>query len=231
MDPQPPGGAAAGGHVAPFCPCVDDVGLDAEAARDLGDAVLVVGLWGGVGVAVLVGGAGGTVAAGGFDFGREGDGPPAGRAAAGVQVAGVDPVVDGAGGHPDPLGDLAGGELAVAEQAGVGDVVVVPQVAGGDAVEGLPGAGAVPGVVERGGQGVVVQAGTDAAGELDGGRFGAAQLDGVLAAGDLDLLAGPGFPAQPDRQLRGVAGRRGEGDVAEQGAQQPLAVLVAGGRR
>jgi hypothetical protein len=61
-----------------------------------------------------------------------------------------------------------GGELAVVEQAGVGDVVVVPQVAGGDAVEELPGAGAVPVLVERGGQGVVVQAGADAACELAG---------------------------------------------------------------
>src|SRR6266571_744833 len=138
---------------------------------------------GGVGVAVLMGGAGGAVAAGGL------------------------------------------------EQAGVGDVVVVAQVAGGDAVEGLPGAGAVPGIVERGGQGMVVAAGADAAGELDRGRIGAAQLDGVLAAGEADLLAGPGFPAQPGRELRGVAGRGGEGDVAEQGAQQALAVLVAGGRR
>src|SRR6266568_2141506 len=157
--------------------------------------------------------------------------PPACGAGAGVQVAGVDPVVDGAGGHAGALGDLAGAELAGFEQAGVGDVVVVAQVAGGDAVEGLPGAGAVPGIVERGGQGMVVAAGADAAGELDRGRIGAAQLDGVLAAGEADLLAGPGFPAQPGRELRGVAGRGGEGDVAEQGAQQALAVLVAGGRR
>ena len=138
--------------------------------------------------------------------------------------------MDGAGGHAGPLGDLAGRELAVFEEAGIGDVVVVPQVGGGDAVEGLAGAGAVPGVVERGGQGVVVQDGADAAGELDRGGIGGAQLDGVLAAGDLDLLACAGFPAQPDAQARGVAGGGGEGDVAEQGAQQPLAVLVAGGR-
>jgi len=89
----------------------------------------------------------------------------------------------------------------------------------------------VAGVVERGGQGVVVAAGPDATGQLDRGRVGAAQLDGVLAARDLDLLAGPGFPAQPDREAGGVAGGGGEGDIAEQGAQQALAVLVAGGGR
>ena len=108
--------------------------------------------------------------------------------------------------------------------------MVAAQVAGGDAVEGLPGAGAVPGVVERGGQGVVVAAGADAAGEFDGRGIGGAQLVGVLAPGDLDLLAGPGFPAQPDADLGRVAGDRGDGDVGEQGAQQPLAVFIAGGR-
>ena len=112
-------------------------------------------------VVVLVGGAGGAVAAGGLDFGWEGDAPAPGRATAGGQVAGVDPVVHGAGGHAGELGDLARGQLAGFEQPGIGDVVVVAQVTGGDPVEGLPGAGAVPGVVQRPGQGVVVQAGAD----------------------------------------------------------------------
>ena len=188
------------------CPCVDDVGLDAEPAGDIGDAEFLLAAGCRVGVAVLVGGAGGAVAAGGFHVGREGDAPAAGRAAAGGEVAGVDPVVDGAGGHADELGDLARGELAVFEQPGVGDVVVAAQVAGGDPVEGLPGAGAVPGVVQRPGQGVVVQAGADAAGELDRGRVGGSAAGRRSAAGDLDLLAGPGLPAQPDRDLGGVAG-------------------------
>jgi hypothetical protein len=39
------------------------------------------------------------------------------------------------------------------EQPRVGDVVIVPQVAGSDAVEGLPCAGAVPGIVKRPGEG------------------------------------------------------------------------------
>ena len=184
VDPQPSGVASPGGDVAPLGPAVDDVGFDAEAAGGIGDAELVSRRGAGIGVAVLVGRAGGALAAGGFDLGWEGDAPAPGRAAAGGQVAGVDPVVDGAGGHAGELGDLARGELAVFEQAGVGDVVVAAQVGGGDPVEGLPGAGAVPGVVQRGGQGVVVQAGADAAGELDRRRVGAAQLDGVAAPGD-----------------------------------------------
>ena len=69
--------------MAPFCPCVDDVGLDAEAAGDIGDAELLFAAGRRVGVAVLVGGAGGALAAGGFDVGREGDAPAPGRAAAG----------------------------------------------------------------------------------------------------------------------------------------------------
>ena len=74
------------------------------------------------------------------------------------------------------------------------------------------------------------QAGADPAGELDRGRIGGAQLDGVLAPGDQELLGGPGLPAQPDGRSGGILGGRGEGHVAEQGAQQALAVLVAGGR-
>jgi hypothetical protein len=162
-------------------PCVDDVGLDAEAAGDIGDAQFLLAAGRRVGVAVLVGGAGGAVPAGGFHVGREGDAPAAGRAAAGGQVAGVDPVVDGAGGHAGELGDLARCELAVLEQPGVRDVMVAAQVAGGDPVEGLPGAGAVPGVIQRPGQGVVIQAGADPAGELDCGRIGGAQLEGVVS--------------------------------------------------
>src|SRR6266508_2784598 len=54
-DPQATGGAAAGGDVAVFGPVVDDVGFDAESGGDVGDAVLVVGAWGGVEVGVLVG--------------------------------------------------------------------------------------------------------------------------------------------------------------------------------
>jgi hypothetical protein len=137
--------------------------------------------------------------------------------------------VNGAGGHADPLGDLAGGQLALGEQAGVGDVVVVAQISGGGGVEGLPGAGAVPGLVERGGQGGVVQGGADPLGECDRGGVGAAQLDGVAAAGDRELLASAGFPAQPDCQPGGVLGGGGDGDIGDEGAQQSFAVLVAGG--
>ena len=89
VDPQPSGGTAAGGQVAPFSPCVDDVGLDAEAAGDVGDAQLVLAAGRRVGVGMLVGGAAGALPAGGFYVGREGDGPASGGPAAGGEVAGL----------------------------------------------------------------------------------------------------------------------------------------------
>jgi hypothetical protein len=91
---------------------------------------------------VLVGGAGSTVTAGLLDVGREGDAPASGRAAAGGQVTGPDPVVHRARRYPGQLGGLPWGQLAVFEQPGVGDAVVVPQVPGCGGVEWLPGAGA-----------------------------------------------------------------------------------------
>ena len=38
VDPESPGGAAVAGDVAPLGPGVDDVGFDAEAGGDVGDA-------------------------------------------------------------------------------------------------------------------------------------------------------------------------------------------------
>jgi hypothetical protein len=51
--------------MSPFCPGVEDVGLDPEPAGGLGDAELTAGLQGGVGGGVLLAGAGSAVAAGG----------------------------------------------------------------------------------------------------------------------------------------------------------------------
>ena len=97
--------------MAPLGPVVDDVGLDTDAVGDVGDAELGVAAGLGVDVAVLVGGAEGAVAAGGFEFGREGDAPAVGRSTAGGQDTGVDPVVDRSDRYADPLGDLAGGSV------------------------------------------------------------------------------------------------------------------------
>ena len=49
-------------------------------------------------------------------------------------------------------------------------------------------------------------------------------------AGDGEFVGGAGVPADPDPDL-GPVGLGQHGDVGDQGAQQPFAVLVAGGRR
>src|SRR6266536_3019447 len=82
-DPDAATGGSSAGEMATLGPVVDDVGFDAEAGGDVGDAVLVVGAWGGVDVGVLVGRAGGALPAGRLDLGWERDAPAAGRAAAG----------------------------------------------------------------------------------------------------------------------------------------------------
>ena len=66
-------------------------------------------------------------------------------------------------------------------------------------------------------------------GECDHGGIGAAQLDGIAAAGDRKLAAGAGFPAHSHRELGGVGLGGGDGDIGDEGAQQPFAVFVAGG--
>src|SRR6266496_741356 len=52
---------------------------------------------------------------------------------------------------------------------------------------------------------------------------------GVDSAGHPELVGGAGVPADPDPDL-GLVGFGQYGDVGDQGAQQPLAVLAAGGR-
>src|SRR6266487_4069417 len=82
-DPDAATGGSSAGEMVALGPVVDDVGFDAEAGGDVGDAVLVVGGWGGVDVGVLVGRAGGALPAGVLDLGWERDAPAAGGAAAG----------------------------------------------------------------------------------------------------------------------------------------------------
>jgi hypothetical protein len=51
---------------------------------------------------------------------------------------------------------------------------------------------------------------------------------GVDGPGHAQLVGGAGVPADPDPDL-GLVGLGQRGDIGDQGAQQPLAVLVAGG--
>jgi len=81
-------------------------------------------------------------------------------------------------------------------------------------------------LVKRRGEVLVVHGGPELPGEADGGWAGPEVL---IALGE-EFFGGSGLPAQPDPQLVRIAGWH-EGDVAEEGAQQPFAVLVAGGGR
>ena len=103
-DVQPVPGAAAGGELPGFDPVVDDAGAAAELAGGFGDADLAAVGSGergcreraGAGGPAQVGGLGDPGAAAGLGLGVPGDAEPAGGAAAGGQLPGVDPVVDDA---------------------------------------------------------------------------------------------------------------------------------------
>ena len=80
-------------------------------------------------------------------------------------------------------------------------------------------------LVKRRGEVLVVHGGPELPGEADGGWAGPEVL---IALGE-EFFGGSRVPAQSDPELVRIAGWH-EGDVAEEGAQQPFAVLVAGGR-
>src|ERR1039458_7884065 len=91
-------------------------------------------------------------------------------------------------------------------------------------------AGAVPGGIEPGDQLVVAGGRPELFNELDGGGRrapGGAGVDGPVGG---EFAGGAGVPADPDAYLvRSLLGE--QGDVGDQGAQQPFAVPGAGGGR
>jgi len=108
--------------------------------------------------------------------------------------------------------------------------VGLAEVGDGGVVEGPPGTCAVADLVEPGSELGVGAGGPQPSGELDGGGMGSAVLDDALAAGDDHLVGGAGVPADPDAGL-GQVGLGEQGDVGDEGPQQPLAVPGRGGRR
>src|ERR1017187_9907914 len=91
-------------------------------------------------------------------------------------------------------------------------------------------AGAVPGGIEPGDQLVVAGGRPELFNELDGGGRGTPGGAGVDGPAGGELAGGAGVPADPDPYFAAV--RLGEqGDVGDQGAQQPFAVPGAGGGR
>src|SRR6266566_5220206 len=183
---------------------------------------------GAAGGRVQVAGSGDAPAAGGLDVAGPRDAQPAAGAAPGVELSGFDPVVDDAGGAAQPPGGFGDGDLAAGVGGGGGDVVGVADPLDGLDVEGAAVAGGQPVGVEPADQLVVAGGRSELPGELDRSGRGAPGRAGVDGPAGDKFVGGAGVPADPDAHLAGLL--LGEqGDVGDQGAQQPFAVLVAGG--
>src|ERR1019366_3941448 len=177
-----------------------------------------------------VGGLGDPGAAAGLGLGVPGDAEPAGGAAAGGQLPGMDPGGDdaraaaqlpGGPGHPD---------LPPAVRIRDRDLVGVADPLDRIDVEWPAVACAVPGGVQPGDQLVVAGGRPEPSDQIDGGGRRAPGGAGVDGPAGGELVGGAGVPADPDPYL-GAVGLGEQGDVGDQGAQQPFAVLVAGGGR
>src|SRR5438128_1586390 len=237
-DVQPVPGTAAGGQLPGFDPVVDDAGAAAELAGGFGDADLAAVGSGergcreraGAGGPAQVGGLGDPGAAAGLGPGAPGDAEPAGGAAAGGQLPGADPVVDDAGAAAQLPGGLGHGDLAGAVGIRDRDLVGVADPLDRIDVEWPVVASAVPGGIEPGDQLVVAGGRPEPSDELDGGGRGTPGGAGVDGPVGGELVGGAGVPADPDPYFAAV-GAGEQGDVGDQGAQQPFAVPGAGGGR
>src|ERR1700756_4716900 len=164
----------------------------------------------------------------GFCLVGPGDEHPAAGAAAGGRFAGLDAVVDDAVAAAETCCGVGDADLAVSVGVGGGDVVGVADPLHGLDVERRSGAGGVPGGVEPFGQFGGRGGGSQADHHVDGGRRAAFGGAGVGSTRDGDVVGGAGVPADPDPHLADV-GFGEQGDVGDEGAQQPFTVLVAGG--
>src|ERR1039457_1967484 len=236
-DVQPVPGAAASGELPGFDPVVDDAGAAAELAGGLGDADLAAaggergcGERAGAGAPAQVGGLGDPGAAAGLGLGVPGDAEPVSLAAAGGQLPGVDPVVDDSGAAAQLPGGLGHRDLAGAVRIRDRDLVGVADPLDRIDVEWPAVASTVPGGIEPGDQLFVAGGRSQLFNELDGGGRGTPGGAGVDGPAGGELVGGTGVPADPDPYFAAV--RLGEqGDVGDQGAQQPFAVPGAGGGR
>src|SRR6266542_2769174 len=141
----------------------------------------------------------------------------------------MDPVVDDGGAAAEPSGGPGHGDLAVGVGSRGGDVVGVADPLHGLDVERAAVPGGQPGGVQLRGQFGGGGDGAEPADHLHRRGRAAPGGAGVDSAGHPELVGGAGVPADPDPDL-GLVGFGQYGDVGDQGAQQPLAVLAAGGR-
>src|ERR1039458_7541744 len=176
-----------------------------------------------------VAGFGDAVAAGGFGLVVPGDAEPVAGAAPGVELSGLDPVVDNSGAAAEPPGGLGHGDLAVGAGGRGGDVVGVADPLDGLDVERAAVAGDQPGGVQLFGQFCGGRGGAEPGDHLDRRGRAAPGGAGVDGAGHAELVGGAGVPADPDPHL-GLVGFGQQGDVGDQRAEQSLAVFAAGCR-
>src|SRR5271169_7219271 len=180
----------------------------------------------GFGVEVPGSGQAGTAA--GLDVVGPGDAQPVAGAAAGIELPGLEPVVDDAGAAAQPAGGLGDAEFAGCVGAGCRDLVSVADPLDGSDVEGFAVACGQPGGVEALGQVAGVGGRAEPADHFHcRGRASPGGPGRQRPVRD-EFVDGAGVPADPDPYFAPV-GLRQHRDIGDQGAQQPLAVLGAGG--
>src|SRR5215472_17545447 len=164
----------------------------------------------------------------GLDLAGPGDAEPVAGAAAGGELAGLEPVVDDACAAAQPVGGLGDAEFAGDVGAGCWDLVGVADPLDGGGVERFAVAGGQPGGVEAFGQVAGVGGRAEPADHLHCRRGAAPGGAGRQRPVRDEYVGGAGVPADPDPHFAAV-GLGQQVDVGDQGAQQPLAVLGAGG--
>src|SRR4051794_22829900 len=169
---------------------------------------------------------GDLLAVGGLNLGGPGDAPASGRVATCRDLPEPDPVVDRVALDAQPCGGLLDGDLAVAQALGAWSANLEGVADPPDSfdVEPVAFACAKALCVKSFGQLLVGQNAAETAGKLD--RAGGSSVR--FAAGGDDFLGGAGVPAHADVYLVTVVFGQ-YGDVGDDGAQQPFAVLGAGG--
>ena len=178
---------------------------------------------------VEVPGLGDAAPAGGLGLVVPGDAEPVAGAAPCVELSGLDPVVDDASAAAEPAGSLSDADLAGRIGRRGRDVVGVADPLDGLDVERPAVAGDKPGGIELPSQFGGGHDGAELADHLDGRGRAALAGAGMDGPGHAQFVGGAGVPADPDPHF-GLLGFGQQGDVGDQRAQQPLAVLAAGGR-
>ena len=132
-------------------------------------------------------------------------------------------------GDAELTGDVGDGDFAVSQQLRLRNASVVTQRCHGVVVEDPAGTSEIAGVIEHLGKVSVGQIGVTT-GQVDRCWIGATVLGDPQTSGGDDLVCGAGVPQDPDASLCQV-GLGQQGDIRDEGAQEPFAVSWRGGGR